>query len=710
MSQGLFSVSIVSLPLNFTILLHPESADSLGVSEKGYALVKGVNGQIAVVKVIRDQECPKDSTRITHSMQLTLAVSPGDSIPILPYESDSRCEAIQIAPLFDGNEEDFKQTVKHYFSADKRPISIDSIFTLRVGSQERAFKIIGCLPADRSFSNKSTKLYFAQQPGPLLPKPSLPKQLSNLVIDNDIVQFIKNRIYYPSIKINILKALNIPTSYGILIEGPSGSGKTSLLSAISNTINVPSVYCQAERLKKLDATEFNEKLNQIFGFTAEKEQCLIMFDNLDSVLSSFNSAKRSYEKKKLATFFNLLDFVMQRSGIFVIATVSSIQNIDASLVRDKRFGLTIKLSNPSLDQRKELIRMYTAGMKIDDDDLDEIGDKIDESASAKEIENICRLAVASLIEDVTGAQGSDISDSLAVYALNTKIKSMYFGFGGRRRRHHGEGGRRRRHHRRDDDEDDDDDNSYRRRQHRSRRRGDSDDDEENEPFSRRNTSNTRRRRRNDSDEDSDDNQNRSRRHRSRRRDDDDDSDEDNFPRRRQRNYRNNNDDEDDNSQNQRRRRRVVNDDDDDEEEPEVRRPRRRQNNSSEDEDLQPRRRSQRHNDRRQNAPESDSEDDPQTKRRPPRSNKRRQRPSDSDDDDDDEPPIRKSNERRRRMDDDDDEHTYSRRQNRRQNKDDSDEEPPTTQQKRRQIRAQKDDDSDEDDYRPVVNRRRNPFG
>lgn len=546
MSQELFNVSIISLPLNFTILLHPDSIESLGIEENGYALMKGVNDQITVVKVIKDPDCPRTTTKITHSVQLTLAASPGDCVPILPFSGDDICEAVQVAPLFDkhssSNErEDYTPAVKHYFNSDQRPISVDSIFTLLINSEQRVFKILKCLPCDRSFSNKSTKIYFANEPGPLLPKPSIPKHLSTLVLDKSLINFIKNNIYYPVNRQSILRSLNLSTSTGIVIEGPNGTGKTSLLSAISNTINIPSIYCAAKRLKKLSVSDFVEKLNQIFGFTAEKPQCLIMFDDLDHVLSSFKETKITSERCKLATFINLLDFVMQRPGIVVIVTVTSCNTMDSTLFRDGRFGQHISLHNPTIEQRKEMVRFFTAGMRIDNDDLDAIVRKIGGNGdsneggtvSSKELERICRVAVASLIEEVTGTQGSDVVDSLAVYALNTKMKSMHFGVTSRTssqssrksrsrfdddgeddREHRHRRRRRRRHHRNEDDEEEDNENneeedddeshsSRRRRRHRRRRRDQT-------SFHRSRSRRNRHREQEDEEEDDDDNSRRSR--------------------------------------------------------------------------------------------------------------------------------------------------------------------------------------------------------
>ncbi|OHT11620.1 hypothetical protein TRFO_03809 [Tritrichomonas foetus] len=698
MSQDLFSVAIVSLPLNFTILLNPDSMKSLEIEENGFALIKGVNGTITVVKVIKDSDCPVNTTRITHSVQLTLAASPGDKIPILPFSGDDQCNAIQIAPLFEKTNEDYQSAVKHYFASDSRPISTDSIFTLKIGSHERAFKILSCLPVDRSFSNNSTKLYFTNEPGPLLPKPILPKHLSTLVLDNEIIDFVKNNVYYPANHQKLLKALNFPGSSGIIISGPSGSGKTSLLSAISYTINIPSIYCSTKRLKKLSTSDFVDKLNQIFGFTAEKPQCLIMLDDLDYAITSFKDAKLTSEKCKLATFFSLFDIVMQRPGIFVIATVSSIEKIDPSLLREGRFGHQIHLHNPSIDQRKSMIKMFTCGMRVDNDDLEEIANQIDDSLSVKEIEKICRFAVASLIEEVTGTQGSDISEALAVYALNTKMKSMHFGFGGRRRR------RRNRDFNDDEDENDEDDEendrhhgSRHRRRHRRRHHyNDSsddqnddnvnnDDDDDDDPFSRRPSKNShnRRRRRIDSEDENDDydendrsSNRRRRRHRYRdESDEDEDNEDDVFRRRSRRRGRNDSDDEDDENRPSNNRRRKARND-----------PFSGNNRNDSDED--------------------DSSNNRRKSKNNPFNGKTRRR-NDEDDDDENErkDDKRRKGSRNQRYNDDDND-VFSRKHHRRRRGDSEDDEDDDFGKKRRTRRKQNDSDDDSDEDEPRAQRKR----
>lgn len=748
MAQQLFTVSVVSLPLNFTILLHPDSIASLGIEENGYALVKGVNGLITVVKVVQDQDCPATGTRITHSVQMTLGASPGDSVPILPFSEREHCEAIQIAPLFDKNSisdegSDFTSAVKNYFASDPRPISVDSIFTLIIDSEERAFKILKCSPTDRSFSSKSTKLYFTAEPGPLLPKPLISKHLNTLVLDKQIIDFVKNNIYFPVNRQNVLRSINLPTSTGIIIEGPPGCGKTSLLSAISNTVNIPSIYCAARRLKKLSVSDYIEKLNQVFGYTAEKPQCLIMFDDIDYIVSSFRQSKLTADRVKLATFFNLFDAVMNRSGVIVIATaVSPSTSIDPALLRDGRFGQRIVLNQPTLDQRKELIRLYTGGMRIEDEDLNEIVRKIGgksnaegnapSNVSAKEIERICRVAVTTLIEEATGNQGTEVVDSLAVYTLNTRMKAMHFGVtstirnrnrrgddededddGGRRRR------RRRRRHNEDDEsnqeEDEDDDDGHRRhRRHRRRRhRFDDDDDEENnqeEDDDEGDGGSRRRRRRRHRDEMSSSSRRRRSHRSSRRRRNEDDEEED------EGNNRNEEEDDDfgggrnrNRNQNRNRRNNRFNDDED-------------------DEDNDPFSKQGRNVGRRGRNNEDSDEDDQgaidRNKRFPSRNSKKPVRNDDGDDDEDEDDPFNKRAKRRpppsrgRNMNEDDDEDDDnemgsrkrgSRSMRRNGGRDDEVEDDNSSRRRSRRRRNNNEDDEEENERRPRARRSRNVY-
>lgn len=747
MAQQLFTVSVVSLPLNFTILLHPDSIASLGIEENGYALVKGVNGLITVVKVVQDQDCPATGTRITHSVQMTLGASPGDSVPILPFSEREHCEAIQIAPLFDKNSisdegSDFTSAVKNYFASDPRPISVDSIFTLIIDSEERAFKILKCSPTDRSFSSKSTKLYFTAEPGPLLPKPLISKHLNTLVLDKQIIDFVKNNIYFPVNRQNVLRSINLPTSTGIIIEGPPGCGKTSLLSAISNTVNIPSIYCAARRLKKLSVSDYIEKLNQVFGYTAEKPQCLIMFDDIDYIVSSFRQSKLTADRVKLATFFNLFDAVMNRSGVIVIATaVSPSTSIDPALLRDGRFGQRIVLNQPTLDQRKELIRLYTGGMRIEDEDLNEIVRKIGgksnaegnapSNVSAKEIERICRVAVTTLIEEATGNQGTEVVDSLAVYTLNTKMKAMHFGVtstirnrnrrgddededddGGHRRR------RRRRRHNEDDEsnqeEDEDDDDGHRRhRRHRRRRHRFDDDDEENnqeEDDDEGDGGSRRRRRRRHRDEMSSSSRRRRSHRSSRRRRNEDDEEED------EGNNRNEEEDDDfgggrnrNRNQNRNRRNNRFNDDED-------------------DEDNDPFSKQGRNAGRRGRNNEDSDEDDQgaidRNKRFPSRNSKKQVRNDDGDDDEDEDDPFNKRAKRRpppsrgRNMNEDDDEDDDnemgsrkrgSRSMRRNGGRDDEVEDDNSSRRRSRRRRNNNEDDEEENERRPRARRSRNVY-
>ena len=476
MSVRTLSIELVSLPMNFSAFASPETIADVGVDKSGYAILKGTNGNITVAKLIPNPDCPSEVLAVPRSLQLTLSVCQDDTVPILPFSESGECDAVQVAPLFDrARDEDLTKPLQK-FLAQKRPVCSGTVFSLRVGGEERLFMFGKAHPADRTFSSNSTRVFVIAEPGPLLPRPPLSVKLPALALDPAVVNLMREAFLGPSKNSPVFSALQVNTSTGALVYGPDGSGKTSLVSAVADLLGIPSIYCACRRYGKMSAAEVTEKLQVVFGFVNDKEQCLVMLDDLDAILQPLARCKLVADRRKVAAFVTMLDEVMRRSGVFVIATCESLDDVDECLLRQGRFEHQIAMNFPTFEQRQQIIRMNTGGMRIDRDDLREVAENMGDARSASEIEGLCRFAVYQLIEEVTGSSRSNISDSLLVYALNTKMRAFHFGIKGsddRRRRHRRHRHSRRPHGRRARDEydsDESDDSEDERRHSRRRQR------------------------------------------------------------------------------------------------------------------------------------------------------------------------------------------------------------------------------------------------
>ncbi|KAH0785866.1 putative Transitional endoplasmic reticulum ATPase [Histomonas meleagridis] len=423
-----FSVSCVSLPLNFVVLLNSKSIKKIGLKKNGYALIKGKNEQISIFKVIKDSECKPYEIKVPLSAQITLGLSPKDEIPILPFDGEDHCDAIKVAPLFRSHrKEEFKSQVIDFFTQTSQPVTIDSIFLLKIGNQEKPFKIISSLPTDRSFTSSTTKLYFTPEPGPILDSPIIPQIFSNLTYDETTKDFINSYIFNQYKYPRLLAQMRINTSIGILVYGESGSGKTSLLSSISTSLKCPSIYCDCHQLKSLKIEEFYENINKVFDFYTDHPPCLIMVDNLQEIVIKLKNAKTIEDRKKTVYLLEKVENCLKKAGVILIGTIESLDDIDKRFLRDGRFGYEVELKQPSTKETKELIKNYTSGMFITEEDLNEIVSKFANTMTTKEIMELCRESVSNLVEDVTGSHGMHVSDRLMADALGTKMHPIDFG-------------------------------------------------------------------------------------------------------------------------------------------------------------------------------------------------------------------------------------------------------------------------------------------
>lgn len=417
-----FNAQIASLPLNFTVLMNPMKLKSMNLDANRTILMRGNDGKTAFVNAYSDPECPQGDIRIPRSVQMTLDLSIGDSVPLLAYSVDEKCEAIKIVPLFDEPDTEYQEYMKDYFS-EKRPVAPDEIFQLNIHGTTKYFKILDCIPQTRCFSNATTKLYYGDLPGAVKKQASLPCHFSDLILMPSLKQIIRNSIWLPLHNQNLFQVLNLPTSNGVIVYGEQGTGKTSFLSSIARTVGYPTQYVDVKRLVNLDYKAIIEKLKKVFDFPMSKEASLIILDDIHYLAYNFSNARFCKQKRLLAQFYTLLDKAFELPGVCLVASAPSPSSVDPTLLNFGRFGYDIFLTKPNETQRCDIIKMNTRGFTLDQNSIILLSRAMNNFTQAQ-IEQVCINTINSLI--TTDAKRLTPSDPNIVFSLSQKLTLNHF--------------------------------------------------------------------------------------------------------------------------------------------------------------------------------------------------------------------------------------------------------------------------------------------
>lgn len=190
--------------------------------------------------------------------------------------------------------------------------------------------------------------------------------LENLVLEGDLKEQIRQDFEDFFRSRETYERYQIPWKRGVLLLGPPGNGKTHCIKALSNLLGVPCLYVRSfHHEHKSD----NTAIHEVFYRARETAPCLLILEDLDSIL---NDGNRSY-------FLNEMDGFASNAGIMVVGTTNHPERLDpAILERPSRFDRKYTFNLPDLECRSTYIWTFSQNLeealRLSDTDAQELAE------------------------------------------------------------------------------------------------------------------------------------------------------------------------------------------------------------------------------------------------------------------------------------------------------------------------------------------------
>lgn len=139
------------------------------------------------------------------------------------------------------------------------------------------------------------------------------------------------------------KKLKVPWKRGVIFHGPPGNGKTISIKAMMHSLYdkadpIPTLYVRS--LASYGGPEYS--VNQIFSRARKTAPCLLVFEDLDSIVTD---AVRSY-------FLNEVDGLQSNDGIMMVGSTNHLERLDPGISkRPSRFDRKYLFPDPNLEER-----------------------------------------------------------------------------------------------------------------------------------------------------------------------------------------------------------------------------------------------------------------------------------------------------------------------------------------------------------------------
>ncbi len=218
---------------------------------------------------------------------------------------------------------------------------------------------------------------------------------------------IRETVELPLLEPELFEQVGIEPPRGVLLTGLPGTGKTLCARAVAHETNATFIRVIGSELVQKFIGEGARLVREIFMLAKEKSPAIIFIDELDAVGSHRLDIATSGDREVQRTLMQLLselDGFDTRGQVAVLGATNRPDILDPALLRPGRFDRLIEFPLPDEDSRKEIFKIHTRGMNIEED-----------------IDFSFLLAVT---KDTTGADIKSICTEAGMFAIRDKRVSV----------------------------------------------------------------------------------------------------------------------------------------------------------------------------------------------------------------------------------------------------------------------------------------------
>ena len=199
------------------------------------------------------------------------------------------------------------------------------------------------------------------------------------------------------------RAPRASTNNGVLLTGPPGTGKTlavRLLAGRAKALNggtaVPLWVVNGGELLSKFIGEGEQRVRRVIDAATAAQPSIIFFDEFEAITAARTDGRQE-SIPMIATLLALLDGLVRRDRVFVVAATNRVDLIDRAFRRPGRFGTELPFGLPDAAGRWAIMRVSAAaeGVRMTAADATWIADHIDDWSVA-ELAGLCDDAATTV--------------------------------------------------------------------------------------------------------------------------------------------------------------------------------------------------------------------------------------------------------------------------------------------------------------------------
>ena len=152
---------------------------------------------------------------------------------------------------------------------------------------------------------------------------------------------------------------------GVLLTGSPGTGKTHLAKALAAECGVDFIAATGSDFSSMFYGVGIMKVRALFRQARRKAPCILFIDEIDGIGKRAAEPRmgEAEQNRIVNQFLTEMDGFNGADGVLVIGATNLAESLDPALRREGRFDRTINVPLPSLDDRKNLLKLYLGKLK-----------------------------------------------------------------------------------------------------------------------------------------------------------------------------------------------------------------------------------------------------------------------------------------------------------------------------------------------------------
>jgi proteasome regulatory subunit len=229
------------------------------------------------------------------------------------------------------------------------------------------------------------------------------------------IEEVREAVEYPLTRPEIYERVGVEPPKGILLYGPPGTGKTLIAKAVAHQAKATFIRMSGSELVHKYIGEGAQLVRELFTMARERSPAIVFIDEIDSVGSTRTNDGTSGSAEVQRTMMQLLaemDGFDNRGEVRIMAATNRVDMLDPALLRPGRFDRVIAIPLPDRDARKEILKIHSRKMNLEDVDLETIV-SMTENTTGAELQAICREAgMTAVRREASGVSQQDFINAV----------------------------------------------------------------------------------------------------------------------------------------------------------------------------------------------------------------------------------------------------------------------------------------------------------